>query len=289
MVNTLRFYNPGVRSAWKLFVWSLLASAAVYALQYLLSKLIFPIDSIYIHFLKQSSIVRIGGGFAILSVVLVISWANNLISAKQEEVKRRQEVINMAKDAEMNNLRTQIQPHFLFNSLNSISSLISIDSESARDMINKLSDFMRYTLKGDFSQLIPIKEELRHLHQYLDIEKQRFGERLKIDVQIANELMDHLVPFLIVQPVVENAIKFGLYGTTEEVKIGLKVFTMNNLLYIEVSNPYEPESQRSSKGTGFGLSSIRRRLFLLYSRNDLLSTTSDKGIFVTSIKIPIAQ
>ena len=190
------------------------------------------------------------------------------------------------RDAELSGLRQQFQPHFIFNSLNSISALAGTDPTLARKMIEQLSDFLRGTVKKESNQLVPLKDEFNHLQLYLDIEKVRFGHRLVATVNADETALAMKIPSLVLQPILENAIKFGLYDTVGEVVISLEARVDGNSLIVEIKNPFDPTSSVPKSGTGFGLSSIQRRLSLLFYRNDLLTTRQTDGIFTTTIKIP---
>jgi two-component system, LytTR family, sensor kinase len=174
----------------------------------------------------------------------------------------------------------------LFNSLNSISALAVSRPEQARTMVQQLSDFLRGTLRKDNNQLVPLGEELKQLQLYLDIEKVRFGHRLQVEVEATEESQSLKLPVLLLQPVVENAIKFGLYDTVGETAIKVKATAADGYLTITTQNPYDPATSQPRKGTGFGLDSIQRRLYLLYARQDLLRTTQQDHQFITTIKIP---
>lgn len=192
----------------------------------------------------------------------------------------------MLKDAELYRLRHQLQPHFLFNSLNSISALTVIDAEKARAMIQQLSDFLRGTLKRDEVQFITLREELQHLQLYLDIEKVRFGHRLEVNVDYTNEAAEKTLPALLLQPAVENAIKFGLYNTLNDTAVIINAYTEDNRLVINIANPHDEEDIGAASGTGFGLESIRRRLFLLFGRYDLLETIKTDNTFTVKLTVP---
>ncbi|AEA42886.1 sensor histidine kinase [Fluviicola taffensis] len=189
--------------------------------------------------------------------------------------------------AELDNIHQQIQPHFLFNSLNSIAALTEINPQEANRMILLLSDFLRGTLRKDIQTLIPVSEEIDQIKRYLEIEKIRFGHRLKTDFQIDEACLETLVPPLLLQPVIENAIKFGLYGSTGEVTIYISVSCVNQNLLIEVRNPFDSDFIQEKTGKGFGLTSIKRRLTLLFNQNDLLITEKKDNLFITKIRIPI--
>ena len=121
---------------------------------------------------------------------------------------------------------------------------------------------------------------------YLDIEKVRFGHRLTILLDHDDESLKMRLPSLLLQPIVENAIKFGLYDTVGEITIAITARSEKEQLVVEVKNPYDPATAQPRQGTGFGLNSIRRRLYLLYFQNDLLSTREEENTFITTIKIP---
>lgn len=219
----------------------------------------------------------------------IISMLWYTLQEQQETEKRKTEAEKLAREAELFKLRQQLQPHFLFNSLNSISALTGIEPEKARHMIQQLSDFLRGTLRKDEMQWTTLKEELEYLQLYLDIEKVRFGYRLQTAITCPDEVLALKLPSLLLQPVVENAIKFGLYDTTGEVTIEIKAASLDNTLQVTVSNPFDPETAQPLHGTGFGLTSVKRRLYLLFARQDLLQTTSNNNQFITIITIPQQQ
>jgi len=224
-------------------------------------------------------------GFLLLGCVTLISilWYN--WQEQKENEKRERDAEKLAKDAELFKLRQQLQPHFLFNSLNSINALIGARPDEARRMVQQLSDFLRGTMRKEENQLISFSEELEHLKLYLEIEKVRFGYRLKTEMDIADESLRWKIPSLLLQPIVENAIKFGLYGTTGEVTIAIRARVADKYLVIAVMNPYDADMQMPT-GTGFGLNSVKRRLYLLFARSDLVEINKEKNYFVVVIKIP---
>jgi len=228
--------------------------------------------------------IRGAFGFLIIGCMALVSMLWYTLQDQQETDRRKAETERLSRDAELTTLRQQLQPHFLFNALNSINTLITLQPEQARQMVLQLSEFLRGTLTQDQRQWITIEEELEHLQRYLTIEKVRFGHRLQTSVRM--EAPGMKLPVLLLQPVVENAIKFGLYDTTGDITISIHAFLSDGMLQIEVSNPFDPETSAPRKGTGFGLASVERRLYLLFARNDLLSTRSTDAIFTTRIKVP---
>lgn len=242
----------------------------------------------YLGFLNSSFYLR----WTILALAeLMVSLLALAVSQleHQEEVRKREaQMLQLSKDAELAQLRQQLQPHFLFNSLNSINALVVSQPQKAREMIIQLSEFLRGTIRKDSKVWVTLEEELGYLKLYLDIERVRFGHRLLVDFDVDPDLEASRIPQLLIQPLVENAIKHGLYGMTGSVKIGLKCRKEGNYLILEVGNPFDPEAT-APEGTGFGLSSVDRRLYLLFGRKDLLATESADGLFRASLKIPQYQ
>jgi LytS/YehU family sensor histidine kinase len=152
-------------------------------------------------------------------------------------------------------------------------------------MVLQLSEFLRGTIRKDHQQWLSLEEELNYLKMYLEIEKVRFGHRLSVDFELDEDTKSMLLPQLLIQPLLENAIKHGLYGITGEVKITLQSRRESNYLFLKITNPFDPEAT-SPNGTGFGLSSIERRLFLLFGRKDLLETNAENNTFSVELKVP---
>jgi LytS/YehU family sensor histidine kinase len=240
-------------------------------------------------FFSSSLIIRAAFGFLINGCIALISVLWYTIQDQHKIEQRKSEAEGLARDAELYKLRQQLQPHFLFNSLNSINALITEQPQKARTMIQQLSDFLRGTLKKEEHQWVSLTDELQHLQLYLEIEKVRFGHRLSTTISNKSTMDNLLIPAMLLQPVVENAIKFGLYDTTGDITISIETRTEDGNLLVEVTNPFDPETSSPSKGTGFGLSSVQRRLYLLFARNNLLQTMVSDHTFTTTIKIPQKQ
>jgi two-component system LytT family sensor kinase len=250
-------------------------------------KDIFENDTVYLSFLSNSLPIRFTIALLATGCMALVSELWYTLQEYKETEERSKDALQLAKDAELYKLRQQLQPHFLFNSLNSISALVIMKPEQARKMIQQLSDFLRGTLKKEENQWITLEDELQHLELYLDIEKVRFGHRLNTEVVCDEKARAQRIPQMLLQPVVENAIKFGLYDTTGIVTIRIEAIAMDGFLQVRVQNPFDPETS-SPKGTGFGLSSVQRRLYLLFARNDLLSTSAADNLYTTIVKIPPA-
>jgi LytS/YehU family sensor histidine kinase len=242
----------------------------------------------YEHFFTASFPIRFIFGLLLIGFMGLIGVLWYTQQDQKESEKRRTEAEQLTKEAELFKLRQQLQPHFLFNSLNSISALVGTRPDEARNMIQQLSDFLRGTLKREEHQWISLKEELQYLQLYLEIEKVRFGNRLSTNIESDDKTCEMKIPAMLLQPLVENAIKFGLYDTTGETMITLHASVVENLLQITVQNPFDPETSSPKQGTGFGLSSVQRRLYLLFGRHDLVSTKAENNLFITTVKIPQA-
>ena len=286
VINNMRYYLPKREKYWYILVISLgLSSLWLLVLRVSLWAL-FKNDEAYMHSLAQTSTIRFAIAFLLIGCCTVLSLLWYTQRDQQADSERKQDMERLAREAELNKLRQQLQPHFLFNSLNSISALTGSQPEKARHMIQQLSDFLRGTLKKEEQQWTSFEEELQYLQLYLDIEKVRFGYRLQTQIDTEEAALKMQLPSMLLQPLVENAIKFGLYDTIGEVTIFISAKNVDGLLQVSVQNPFDESTSVPVKGTGFGLSSIRRRLFLLFSRHDLLQIKKEAAQFITIISIP---
>lgn len=246
---------------------------------------IFPDESSYREFLNESLPWRVITGIFYYLLFVMFYYVMLYYEDLQEKLKVEAELQKLVNEAELSALKSQINPHFLFNSLNSISSLTITNPDKAQDMVIKLSDFLRYTLSHDKEEKASLKEEFGNLNRYLDIEKIRFGHRLNFSTDIPEECNKFLIPNMILQPLLENAIKHGVYNSTEEVLIELKCKHDNENVIIEISNEYDADSVKK-KGEGIGLKNIRKRLQIIYKRSDLLEISAEKLIFKATLKLP---
>ena len=286
MVGSLRYYFPEKNRYYYLLGWSILL-AVVWAV-YLKWALLKTMDNMpgYGDFVLRSITIRFCIGLLVTGSVALASLLYYILQDQKDLQKRNSESEKMTRDAELFKLRQQLQPHFLFNSLNSINALIGSRPEQARHMVQQLSDFLRTVLKREENQWVSLGEELQSLQLYLDIEKVRFGHRLDASITCEESTPQMKIPAMILQPLVENAIKFGLYDTVGETEIRIRTEIKDGLLQLTVKNPYDAETAQPRQGTGFGLNSIQRRLYLLFSRQDLLSVQATGNLFTTTVKVP---
>lgn len=286
--NILKFYQPTRGNLLYVRIWAILHAWFITALNAWIIVQLSLQQEHTLAFMSQSWPIRYVFNLIMLGAVTAATAMFYYVREEKETEKRKDDAEKLAKETELVKLRQQLQPHFLFNSLNSISALAGSKPEEARKMIQQLSDFLRGTLRKDEQQLVSLKEELLHLNLYLEIEKVRFGHRLNTHIDCHEDIEALTLPSLLLQPLVENAIKFGLYDTTDQVLIEVNTAFESNELIIQVKNPYDPTTAMPRKGTGFGLSSVNRRLYLLYGRTDLLKTQPGETHFTTTIFIPQA-
>ncbi|HSB91521.1 MAG TPA: histidine kinase [Flavitalea sp.] len=286
LLNTLQYYQPSKSRYVFLLGWCLAITGLWAGVVHFLLPLVLNFDDYYTSLFRKSMTIRFDFAFLVSGCVALMSllWYNN--AEQQEKEKRRVATEKAVREAELYNLRQQLQPHFLFNSLNSISALAGSRPDEARKMIHQLSDFLRGTIRREDDSWVRLEDEMTHLGLYLDIEKVRFGHRLTTTVSLDSECHMSMVPPMILQPLVENAIKFGLYDTTGIINISILANCVNNELHVTVENPFDPETSTGKSGTGFGLSSLQRRLYLLFARNDLLTTSIVENRFRSELKIP---
>lgn len=243
-------------------------------------------DKIYLSHIDDTESMRFILTWMCLGWVAHITVLRKHQNDNQKEIELHQHAVISLREAELFRLRQQLQPHFLYNSLNSINALIQLDTEKAQEMVGKLSDFLRLSVKRDVEESIAIEEELNYIESYLAIESVRFGNRLKIEINKTGEdLAKAKIPAFILQPILENAIKFGLYGNIGEVTIKIDITLKDQLLHIVIENPFDVSTQ-PPRGTGFGLEGISRRLTILFARADLLEIKKSNNIFSSIVKIP---
>jgi two-component system, LytTR family, sensor histidine kinase AlgZ len=178
-------------------------------------------------------------------------------------LERSQKAEVLSRESELKALKAQVNPHFLFNSLNSISALTSIDPSRARQMCIALSDFLRNSLRLGERSTIPLSDELALTKSYLDVERVRFGQKLRVRQTLESGCEQCDVPPLLVQPLIENAIKHGIATLPEGGEIAVRGERWHDQLRVTVENPFDPDAPPGLK-TGFGLSGVRSRIYTRY-------------------------
>ena len=191
-------------------------------------------------------------------------------------------------EARLDALKMQLRPHFLFNTLNSISSLMYVDVDAADAMVTRLGDFLRITIEGDGRQLVPLRQELEFVRRYLEIEGIRFEQRLRVEYSIEPGLMDALVPSLILQPLVENAIHHGIADREEGGRIGVRASEASGRLSMVVEDDGPGLGSSMPERVRVGLGATRARLEQLYGTNhELRFSTGSRGGCSVHVVIPL--
>lgn len=280
----------------KFFVW---LKIVLFCLLTFLAAVIWHNVSRFLHqreTLEQVLNTEFTGFFAGTSytVLLFATWAGLYFGGlfylqKQQQEKNALRLSEQAKEAKLQSLRYQLNPHFLFNVLNSIDVAVQDkDNDVAHNMLIKLSRLLRVTLEADATHKIELKQEISLLDDFVAIEQERYIESIKVKQSIPESLMPCLIPSMILQPLIENAIKYTWHASHDKT-ITLQVDKKNNYLCIEIDNPYEANSAASNTGTNTGLNNVSRRLAAIYEGEASLNYQQKKGRFRATLLIPIEE
>lgn len=253
---------------------------------YFLTSNILAEEKIYMEFLVKSLVWRFLIGILFYTVIISVDYVIIYYNNFQEKVLKEAVLKTLVKEAELKTLKYQINPHFIFNSLNSISSLTISNPLQAQDMTIKLSAFLRSTLSKNEKQKNKLSEEINNAKLYLDIEKVRFADKFEFVETVEPECKELDVPSMILQPLFENAIKHGVYESLEKVTIKLSCGMEKEYFKIVVENNFDPDSL-PRKGEGIGIKNIKNRLKLIYNQENLVSVEKSNNIFKVSIFIPV--
>jgi LytS/YehU family sensor histidine kinase len=209
--------------------------------------------------------------------------------ARAREAERlEQELRVMAREAELRALRAQLNPHFLFNSLNSINALTGADPKRAREMCILLSDFLRKGLHLGERLSVPLSEELDLLKNYFAIEQIRFGSRLDVDWNIDDTALNAEIPTLLLQPLVENAVKHGISRLVEGGTIRIKTEVNNDNVLILLENPMDPDVA-PHKGLGLGMKQVHQRLTASFGADGHMEVYSKNGLHTVRLFFPLIK
>ena len=208
----------------------------------------------------------------------------------QVERRRHLEMQTLASKAELRALQAQINPHFLFNSLNTLYGTISRDNSGARRLVLNLADVFRYFLRSDRT-FITLEEELKIVKAYLEIESLRLGPKLTTTIQVGNDLLKAEIPVLSIQPLVENAVKHGVAPRSTKGFVSLNVWSENNRLNVQVLNTGDKFNANARNGDtdGVGLANVRRRLTLCFGFDSEFHISSDDGHTVVGFQMPLVR
>ncbi|HVP00503.1 MAG TPA: histidine kinase [Bryobacteraceae bacterium] len=215
-------------------------------------------------------------------LLYVVSVALHYMQLAQE-ASREAEL--QARDAELRALKAQINPHFLFNSLNSITALTTVDPAKAREMCILLSDFLRSTLGLGEREAVSWKEELALSRTYLDVEQVRFGSRLRVEIDVDEACADCMVPPLVLQPLVENAVKHGIATMVDGGLIRVEGHLVDGLMEVSVANDFDPDSP-APRRNGLGLRNVRSRLATRFGDAARLTARVENNRFRAEMVVP---
>jgi sensor histidine kinase YesM len=296
-VSFLRLWYPIRYNAWEQKSWqfnvtvhSLLLSmvlAVCLACSAAFTYLCAPKDGVYLNFMLNSLPWKIFGGAMLYVLLVMIYYLCIYIERLNEKAVNEIRLNKMLKDGELNLLKSQINPHFLFNSLNSLNSLIIKDANQSQEMLVALSDYLRYTVLATHRETSTLKEEAENIRRYFSIEQLRFGDKLVYEISIAEDCLPLTIPAMLLQPLFENAVKHGVYESMETVHISAKAVCKAHHLHIEISNNFDVEAGGQRKGSGTGLKNTSERLRLLYGPSASLQTKVENGNFVVALRIPV--
>ncbi|MCK5821717.1 MAG: histidine kinase [Bacteroidales bacterium] len=285
----VRYYDSSQSAPLDVFLYhfgtAAIALSCWLGIGYFLISISMPGFEKYKEFLDNSMIWRGISGLLIYSVIVLIYYlyihSEDLKLRVEKEAKLKLQV----REGEIERLKNQINPHFLFNSLNSVSSLTMSKPDAAREMLVKLSDFLRYSLEFKENELTLLSSELDHIEHYLGIEKVRFGDRLLFSIQIHSDCKSCRVPNMILQPLIENAIKHGVYESIEPVEIRADIRFEDESLVISIKNTFDPEAA-PRKGKGIGLQNVSNRMSLIYQADNLVHVKKGFDDFEVVLYIP---
>ncbi|HEX9006875.1 MAG TPA: histidine kinase, partial [Bacteroidota bacterium] len=230
-------------------------------------------------------------GLAGLGLFLLATMVHYLIAtfdAARAAERKGLESQLLARDAELRALRAQVDPHFLFNSLNSISALTAANPPAARMMSLKLAEFLRLTMESGSANAIPLEQEVSLALRYLDIEKVRFGARLQIRSSMDDDVRACRIPPLLIQPLVENAVNHGIAHLLEGGPVSLSAARQGQLLVIAVENPVDPESP-VRRGNGRGLENVRQRIWKTYGTSAQVVVRHDPASWRVELRLPLVE
>lgn len=279
-----RFFPTG-QNIFLLLIWVSIIMFAIQFLHITILNMLPKLNANYGMFETSSKLKWVFGSM-FLGITAMYAFLKKKNATERNLNNQLLELNRLQHETELQMVQKQLQPHFLFNSLNSINALIAIDPDKASDMVIQLSEFFRNSLKSNTQQIVKLTEEITHIRLYLNIEKIRFEDRLNIVFEVNKEAENATLPSLILQPLLENAIKFGLYGTLEKVEVMVSAKIANTNLEIQIKNNFDSELANTKKGTGYGIAGTQKRLQLIYGQHDCLNTAIENNQFICTLTIP---
>lgn len=250
-----------------------------------LLELMFQTQHEYLEFLKQSQPLRFIAGLFVACLVYLSFFLSLYRRSVIEALERENQLRMLVQKTELQALKNQLNPHFIYNSLNSISSLTLYSPDKAREMVGLLSDFLRTALRQDAMQKVSLQQELDNISLYLQIEKIRFEEKLQWEFHIPRECMSMQLPVMILQPLVENAVKHGVQHSAQTSPLQIIAEMQESKLQVLVQNNFDPDFHRF-KGEGVGVENVRNRMKVIYGKKDLVQIHVDGKEFKVNMQFP---
>lgn len=260
-------------------------------------SLLLVVSSLFPYLFKKDSLLLFKQLTPIYIVGLIMNWMRyvgvwviiyfmyKVLQQNNAIQKEKLTLENLAKTTELELLKLQLNPHFLFNALNSIKALVIINPEQSRDAIVKLSELLRFTLQYGKERQIPLKEEIAEVKKYLELEQMRFGQRLMVQYAIDENTISQTIPPAVVLTLAENAVKHGTAKQVKDSIIVVSAFILDDHFHVEVTNDGQYDEQLS---TGIGLKHIQKRLDEVYHQQAQFSIKQIGEQVTASIKIPLS-
>jgi hypothetical protein len=266
-------------------LWIGMGSLAIRAIESVAQREVVTVD------LPRALPLMAGIGLVGFLTSAIVHYLSSGFEERRAVERRALELQVTARDAELKMLRAQIDPHFLFNSLHSISALTMTDPPAARKMCVGLGDFLRATLQVGSRPFITLREELALVDRYLGIEQVRLGNRLQVSRSIADDVTSVLVPPLLLHPLVENAITHGIAHLLDGGRLSIVVKATSRTpphLFLQIVNDADPDRPKRT-GTGVGLQNVKRRLYTVYGDAASLTTSDHGESFQVELLVPIGR
>ncbi len=260
----------------------LISNVIFYVLRYILLPYpLLPTIEEVSGFLIPSIVSRIIDLILFLGILLWL-MQNRMLQEQKLEVARKEAALQFS---QLQSLKNQLNPHFLFNTLHTINSLIGYDDELAQKLTIKVSHLLRKILIINEKKEHPLKDEWDVVSDYLAVESERFQDRLDLQVKVDQEIMNKVVPTMILQPLVENAFKHGVSQAVNSTRLQIEIASGADHDYIQVTNEYFPDKE-DRNSTGVGLKNLEERLFTYYGKQEMLMTEIIAAQFIATIRLP---
>ncbi|MEY4885637.1 MAG: hypothetical protein RL151_946 [Bacteroidota bacterium] len=285
IVMILRYLSPTRRRlATFIFILMSLWLAWIIILQWMKAALIPSAAPIPLPWNDAGWLIMAFSGGVWLGLIMMVNIIIRMDAMRREDALEREASVRRHIEAELMYLRAQLNPHFLFNSLNGIHALIGRDARKAREMTISLAEFLRGSLRPDVKEWSSFEEEMMQVERYLAMERWRFGDQLKTNISVDENTAGARIPALLIQPLLENSIKYGFDESTGVSEIQLDARLTESILQISVKNSCTNHSYPS--GTGFGLTYVERRMYLLFGRSGLVRREQHEHHHTVHLNIP---